>query len=100
MKKYHKGILFVFIIACFSLTATNALLTLHLAEHDKDKTHNPENCPTCQQGAINRDSAILQSHPEIYQVNEISFSTSYRNFFSPQIVKFQFPSLRAPPSVC
>jgi hypothetical protein len=99
MKKNFRKILFVFVIACFVLTATNILLALHLAEHDKDKNHNPETCPICQQGMINKNPAVLQSPPKVYQVNEISFTISYRNFFSPKIVKFQIPHLRAPPAI-
>ena len=100
MKKNYQKILFVFVITCFALTATNILLVLHLAEHNKDKHHDHENCPICQQGVINKKSVILHSPTTVCQVNEISFTRSYRNFFSPQIVKFQLPQLRAPPSVC
>lgn len=90
----------VLVSVCFILTATNVMLALHLAEHHKDKNHDPEHCPTCQQGVINKNSAVLQSSPKVHQVNEISFTISYRNFFLPQIVDFQFPPSRAPPSVC
>jgi len=100
MKNNYRKALLVFAAVCFVLTATNIMLALHLAEHDKDKGHNPENCPICQQALINKNYSILQSPLKVYQVNEIPFTKSYRNSFPPQIVKFQFPPLRAPPSVC
>jgi hypothetical protein len=95
-----KKIVIIFISICFVLTATNIVLALHLVEHHHDKSHNPENCPICQQGVIIQNSAVLQSHPKVCQVNEILFTLSYRNFFSLQIGKFQLPPSHAPPSVC
>jgi hypothetical protein len=86
-------------MTCFVLTATNVALALHLAEHHKGEHHDSEHCPVCQQAVINKNFAILQSPPKVYQVNEIQFTIGYSNFFSPQIVKFQFPPSRAPPPV-
>jgi hypothetical protein len=100
MKENCRKVLLVFAAVCFALTATNIMLVLHLAEHDNDKNHNSENCPICQHGVINKNSAIPQSPPKVYQVNEILFATTYTSSFSPRIVKFQIPYLRAPPSVC
>jgi hypothetical protein len=89
----------VFTTACFILSAVGVMLALHLAEHKHDPNHNPATCPICQQAMINKGSAILQPPPKICQVNEISFNISYRNFFLPQIIEFQFPPLRAPPTI-
>jgi hypothetical protein len=91
--------LLVFAAVCFALTATNIMLALHLAEHDNDKGHNHENCPICQQGLINKNPAILCPSVAIHTTNEITFAINYASSFSPRIVKFQIPYLRAPPAI-
>jgi len=100
MKESYRKILFIFATVCLILTATNLMFVLHLAEYEHDKSHNPQTCPICQQALMSKDSAILQPPPKICQVNEISFEISYKSFFSPQIIEFQFPPLRAPPFSC
>lgn len=97
MKENYRKVLFVVTAVCFVLTATNIILALHLAEHANDKEHNPEDCPICQQGLINKNTAVLCSSVAVYIVNENTFTISYTNSFSPRIVKFQSPHLRAPP---
>jgi hypothetical protein len=99
MKNNYKKILLVFVAAYFAWTATNIMFVLHLAEHNNGKSHNSENCPICQQGLINKNPAVVHHPPKVYHSSEISFAISYRNFSSKQIVEFQFPPLRAPPSV-
>ena len=98
MKENCRKVLLVFAAVCFALTATNIMLALHLAEHEHDKSHNPENCPICQQALINKNPAILSFSVVIQISNEIGFVISYIESFSPRIVKFQFPHLRAPPT--
>jgi len=100
MKNNCRKILLVFVAVCFVLTATNIMLAIHLAGHHKGENHNPENCPICREGVINKTSAIVESAPQVYQADEISFTISYSNFFSPQAIDFQFPPLRAPPVFC
>lgn len=100
MKKRYREILFALITVCFALTAANIVLSLHLAEHDKNEHHNHENCPICQQAVINKNPAILFSPIKVYQIDEKEYTISYRIFFPPQIIKYQLPQLRAPPSVC
>jgi hypothetical protein len=85
--------------ACFVWTATNIILVLHLSEHGNFKDHDSENCPICQQVLINKNPAVLHKFPKIYHSTEISFTVSYSNFSLKQIVEFQFPPLRAPPSI-
>jgi len=91
--------LLVFVAVCFVLTATNIVLAIHLAGHGKGDHHDSENCPICREGVVNKTSAIVESAPQVYQANEISFPISYRHFFTPQAVEFQFPPLRAPPGI-
>jgi len=99
MKKHCRKIAIVITAIYFVLTTANVILASHFAEHDKDTNHHSENCSICQQGIINKNSAILQPSSNVSQVNEISCVVCYEIFFSPQIVHFQFPPLRAPPSV-
>ena len=99
MKNNCRKILFVFVIASFVLIATNAMLTLHLDEHDEDQQHDDENCPICQQATINKNSAILSSSAEICSVNVIIFTVSSEVEILLQTTKFQLPQLRAPPSI-
>ena len=99
MKNNCRKILFVFVVAGFALTATNAVVALHLAEHDEDQQHDYENCPICQQATINKNSAVLSPSVEICSVNIIIFTVSYEVEILPQKAKFQLPQLRAPPSI-
>lgn len=99
MKKNCRKVLLVFAAACFVLTATNIMLALHLAGHANDKGHNPEKCPICQNAVMHKNPVILCPSAVIRTVNEITFTISYTNSFSPQIVQFQFPQSRAPPAI-
>jgi hypothetical protein len=100
MKENCRKVLLVFTAVCFVLAATNIMLVLHLAQHEHDKNHNPENCPVCQQAVINSNAVIPDAPSGICEASEVLFKVSYRSFFRPEPVKFQFPLLRAPPSVC
>jgi hypothetical protein len=99
MKNSFRRILLALVLVCFILTATNVVLVLHLAEHHKDKNHDPEHCPICQQAVINKNLAVLCPSAVIYTVNRITFTISYTNSFLPAIVEFQFPPSRAPPAI-
>jgi len=99
MKNNCRKILFVFVIVCFVLTATNALFALHLDEHDEDQQHDHENCPICQQATINKNSAVLSPSAEICSVNIITITIIYEAEILSQTAKFQLPQLRAPPSI-
>jgi hypothetical protein len=100
MKNNYKKILSVFVAVYFVWTATNIVFVLHLNKHNNGGSHNPENCPVCQQGLINKNPAVLHQFPKAHHSPEISFAVHYSNSSSKQIIEFQFPLLRAPPSVC
>ncbi len=99
-EKRYREILFALITVCFALTAANIVLALHLAGHDKNEHHDYENCPICQQAVINKNLVILCSPIQVYQGEKKEYTISYRIFLPPQIIKYQLPQLRAPPSVC
>ena len=97
MKKNYRKILFVLVIACFVLTATNIVLILHLAGHNKDEHHDHKNCPICQQIIINKKPAIFPSVIKIFETAEVRFAIIYENSAIKQIQQFQLPLSRAPP---
>ena len=99
MKNNCKKILYALVLAGFILTVTNVVFASHLAEHDKDQQHDDENCPICQQATINKNSAILSPSAEVCSVNITIFTVSYEVEILLQIVEFQLPQLRAPPSI-
>ena len=47
MKFSLNKIVFIAGFLAFCGLATGALYAMHLAQHDKDENHSPENCPVC-----------------------------------------------------
>jgi len=99
MKKIFKKVLYALALAVFILTATNTILALHLAAHEKDKQHDHNNCPICQQAAINKKPIVLPYSTETFLVHVIVFTVSYDTGILLQATEFQLPQLRAPPSI-
>jgi uncharacterized protein with PQ loop repeat len=99
MKKNYKKILLVFVTACFILTATNVMLAIHLAGHDKGKNHDSENCPICQHAIVSKNPVILSNPVTVCTEFVILFAVIYNVSLLPQISRFQLPQLRAPPFV-
>ena len=65
MKDSVRRILLAPVLVCFTLTATNVVIVLHLIEHHNDKSHDSEHCPICQQAVVNTAKAILIDAPVI-----------------------------------
>ena len=84
---------------CFAAMATGAVYYVHLASSHHPEAHNSDHCQICQQGLVNKNPAILCPSVVIHTLNENTFTISYANSFSPQIIKFQTPHLRAPPPI-
>jgi hypothetical protein len=97
MKNRLRIIALVPVTVCFILTASNVMLILHLIEHHKDESHNPEHCPICQQAAMNIVKAVLPDTPAIEEApvtpaDVCAIQSPAKNF------KFFTYHTRAPPA--
>jgi hypothetical protein len=88
----------VLVMVCFILTATNAMLILHLIEHHKDECHNPEHCPICQQAVINIAKAVLPDTPVIKEPPRVTIADVCVIQSFVKDFKFITPHMRAPPA--
>jgi Protein of unknown function (DUF2946) len=99
MKNSFRKVLLALVMVCFVLTATNAVLALHLAEHHKDKSHDSEHCPICQQAVVNTVKAVLPDTTPAKEpllvtiVNVCAIQHFVKDF------KFLTPYQRAPPAI-
>jgi hypothetical protein len=98
MKNSFRTALLALVLVCFILTATNAVLILHLIEHHNDESHNPEHCPICQQAAINIVKAVLLDAPVIKEPLLVTIADACAIQCFVKDFKFLTPHTRAPPA--
>jgi hypothetical protein len=84
-------------MVCFILTATNAMLILHLTEHHKDESHNPEHCPICQQAVVNIVKAVLPDTLAIKEAPQVTPADVCATQSPVKDFKFLTHHTRAPP---
>jgi hypothetical protein len=97
MKKIFRRVVFISAAICFILTATNIVLFIHLAEHEKSGQHDCNHCPICQNLIINKNPILLSPPIIISGFEKIAYTIDYIFVISPPTIQFQSPYLRAPP---
>jgi hypothetical protein len=98
MKNSFRTALLALVLVCFILTATNAVLVLHLIEHHSDESHDPEHCPICQQAVANIVKIILPDAPVIKEPSLVTIADVCVIQHFVKDFKFLTPHTRAPPA--
>lgn len=96
MENKFRKVVLVLVVICFTLTATNAILALHLAKHHEDENHDLEHCSICRQAVINTAKAVLPNAPVVTELTvAIGDVVTVQDFI--KHFKFLTPYMRAPP---
>ena len=98
MKQRCQTALLILVMACFILTATNAVPVLHLIEHHNDESHDSEHCPICQQALVNTVKVILPDAPVIKEPPLVTIADVCVIQHFVKDFKFLTPHTRAPPA--
>jgi hypothetical protein len=97
MKNSFRVISLVLVMVCFGLATSNTLLILHLVEHHKDKNHDCEHCPVCQQAVVNVFKAVSPDALLVKEPAYITIAVVCAIQFRAKEFKFLTPYTRAPP---